>query len=485
MTEPGVASAPRRYDAFVGGAWRPGHAGARYESVNPSTGAVIAQVTEADGEDVDGAVRDAAQAFGSWRSTSPAERGRVLAQIAERMREEVTRLAELEVADNGMPRSQAVAFVLGAARYFEYYAGMADKLGGDTIPLGDGYVSYTRHEPHGVIGAILPWNAPINQAARTIAPAIMMGNTVVAKPAEQTPLTCLELAAIAYACGLPAGVLNVVPGFGPVAGAALVDHPLVRKLTFTGSVETGRVIAARAGSRLIPASLELGGKSAHIIFADADLDAAARDAWGAISQNAGQICSAGSRLLVERSVYDDVVEQINRLSREITIGPGSDDPGLASLVSDEQKERVERYVALAEEEGAIVSVGGAIEELPPGPFVRPAVISGATNQMRVAREEIFGPVLVVIPFNDENDAIALANDSSYGLVAGIWTNDLARAHRVAGALEVGQVFVNQYYAGGVETPFGGVKDSGYGRSKGVAGALVYTYLKTVTIKLGR
>ncbi|MGH3192703.1 MAG: aldehyde dehydrogenase family protein, partial [Streptosporangiaceae bacterium] len=393
-------------------------------------------------------------------------------------------LAELDVRDSGKPTAIALGDVRGSARYFEYYGTMADKLQGETIPLGDDYVSYTRHEPFGVVGAIIPWNGPINQAARSVAPALMMGNAVVAKPAEQTPLSCLELARLAFECGVPAGVFNVVPGFGETAGAALVEHPLVRKVVFTGSVETGRLVAIAAAKRLIPVTLELGGKSPHIIFDDADIEAAAKGAWLGINVNTGQICSAGSRLFVHRSVHDEVVSRLEQLNSTLSIGPGAADCFMGPLASAEQKEKVDFYLKLAEQEGATVRVGGQpVPDLPPGSYTRPALLTGVTNDMRVAREEIFGPVLVVIPFDTEEEVIALANDSEYGLVAGLWTRDLSRAHRVAAQLEAGQVYVNEFWAGGVETPFGGVKNSGYGREKGIAGALDYTYLKTVTLRL--
>lgn len=472
------------YNAFVDGAWVPSRSGERFDTVHPADGVAFASVAACDAADVDAAVAGAAKAFPAWRAVAPVERGRVLCRIAEAITERRQELAELESLDTGKPVRLAMGEILGSARYFEFYGTLADKIHGETIPLGDGYLSYTRREPYGVIGVIIPWNGPLNQAARSVAPALATGNTVVVKPAEQTPATCLELAAMAVECGLPPGACNVVPGFGETAGAAVAEHPGVRKVVFTGSVETGRLVAAAAGRRIVPATLELGGKSAHIVFADADLDAAARSAQAAINSNAGQVCSAGSRLLVEEPVHDEVVERIVELNRTVAVGPASEEPDMGPLISPEQRERVAYYLRLAEEEGARAVVG-AEGSTPPaeGCFVKPVVLTGVTNRMRVAREEIFGPVLCVIPFSGEEQAVALANDSEYGLVAGVWTDDLARAHRVAAGLEVGQVFVNEYYAGGVETPFGGVKNSGFGREKGVAGALEYTQVKTVTVRL--
>jgi aldehyde dehydrogenase (NAD+) len=456
------------------------------ESTNPGTGEVITTLTAATPGDVDDAVRDAKSAAHGWRGTKPAERGRALSELARLIRRDAEKLAALETADMGQTLTHSRFDVETAARYFEYYAGAADKHHGETIPLGPDFLSYTAHEPFGVVGVVVPWNAPINQAARSIAPALAVGNVCVAKPAEETSLTMLALAALAIEAGLPPGVLNVVTGYGRVAGEALVTHPDVRKVAFTGSVETGRLIMTRAAERLIPLTLELGGKSPNIIFADADLDAAAASAWIAFTMKNGQVCSAGTRLLVHADVHDEVVARLEAKVASARVGPGADDLDLGSMATRAQFEKVKGYLKLGVDEGAVPVAGGGVAtqgELERGYFIKPTVFTGVNMSMRIAREEIFGPVLSVIPFRTDAEAIEISNDTDYGLVAGVWTTDLSRAHRVAAELEVGQVFVNQYFAGGVETPFGGVKNSGFGREKGLEALKYYSQTKCVTTRI--
>jgi aldehyde dehydrogenase (NAD+) len=448
---------------------------------DPATGEPGTEVSLGTAADVDRAVRAADRARTSWRHLASLDRGRILAAIGRRLLAETDALAAMETAETGKPLALSAAEVRGAAEYFEFYAALVSLPAGEVLDIQPGLHVYTLREPFGVVGVITPWNLPLNQAARACAPALAAGNTVVAKPAEVTSRTTVELARLASEEGLPPGVLNVVLGRGPDVGTAIVAHPLVRKVAFTGSVRVGREIGHIAADRILPLTLELGGKSANIVFADADLDFAATEAVRAYATNAGQVCSSGTRLLVERSVQDRFVAAVVAATRALR--PGRD---LGPMITRDQFETVQRYFKIAEEEGARAETGGALAADPAlagGFYVEPTVYTGVRNDMRIAREEIFGPVLVVIPFDTEEEAVGLANDSDYGLTGGVFTADLSRAFRVAEAIEAGQVYVNSWSTQSIQMPFGGHKNSGYGREKGIEALNHYSQLKSISMRI--
>jgi acyl-CoA reductase-like NAD-dependent aldehyde dehydrogenase len=459
-----------------------------FDVYDPSSGDVLATVAKATTADVDRAVHSAQTALESkaWGGAAPAERGRIMIRIAQALRDQAEDLATLESRDNGKPLRQARTDVQVAARYFEFFAGIADKLMGNTIPLGPGYLDYTVREPIGVSAQIIPWNYPIQIGARGVAPAIAAGCTVVLKPAEDAPMTALRLGEIALACGLPPGVLNVLPGMGPEAGAALASHPGINQLTFTGSVSVGIAVAKMAADNVVPVVMELGGKSPNIVFADADLELTVQGVANAIFQNAGQTCSAGSRLLVQRKGHDELVARLIERAKGMRVGPGVSDPDMGPIISKKQLEMIEGYVKIGQSEGAEVTAGGTRPSDPAlgkGFFFQPTLLDRVSPDMRVAQEEIFGPVLAIITFDEIEEAIAIANRSQYGLVAGVWTRDINKAMTVASRIKAGQVYINTYGAGGgVELPFGGYKKSGYGREKGLESLTSYTQVKNVCVK---
>ncbi|QBX99381.1 aldehyde dehydrogenase family protein [Rhodophyticola sp. CCM32] len=466
---------------LIGGVWRAPASGAGLPLHSPSDGAEICRIARGDHEDIDAAVRAAGSALtGPWGHATAAERGRVLFRIGQMVLEQVEELARLEAMDVGKPLTQARADVLALARYMEFYGGAADKLHGQTIPYLEGYTVYTLRQPHGVTGHIIPWNYPMQIIGRSVGAALAMGNACVLKPAEEACLTALAFGEIARRAGLPDGALNVVPGLGVEAGAALSGHGGVHHISFTGSVGVGKRIQQAAGQNVVPVTLELGGKSPQLVFADADIDAALPFLVNAGIQNAGQTCSASSRILVQRRVYDQVLNGMAARYAALRAGPALDDLDLGPLVSPRQKEIVEGFLA----KGAdleIAAQGQIISDAPAGgAYVAPTLFADVPPDHILAREEIFGPVQVVIPFETEEEAIAIANGTDFGLVASVWTESGARQMRLARQLRAGQVFLNNYGAGGgVELPFGGTGLSGHGREKGFEALYGFSVLKTV------
>ncbi|TAN31845.1 aldehyde dehydrogenase family protein [bacterium] len=476
---------------FIGGKWVESASGRTFATIDPSNGEVLATVAEAGAEDVDRAVAAARRAHdrGVWRDLPPAERARALWRAGDLIEERATEFAQLESLDNGMPINDAMLFhVPLTAATFRYYAGWVTKLDGGTqqTSFPGKYLSYTLREPVGVVAQIIPWNFPLLMASWKVAPALACGNAVVLKPSEETPLSALLLAEILEEAEIPAGVFNVVPGRGETAGARLAAHPDVDKIAFTGSTEVGKLIAkASAESNLKRVSLELGGKSPNIVFADADLARAVSGAFLGIFFNQGQVCSAGSRLFIQEKVYEQTVDELSKSVRDLRLGPGIDPmTQMGPLVSKTQMERVLGYIGDGNQEGArLVTGGGREDALPAGYFVKPTVFADVDGRMRIAQEEIFGPVVAAIPFSSEEDLVAKANRSVYGLVAGVWTNDVKRAHRVAHALQAGTVYVNCYHVADPATPWGGYKQSGWGRELGPYALDLYTEIKNVIVDI--
>ena len=473
---------------LIGGAWRGAAGGVTLALENPSDGSELARIARGGAADVDAAVQAARAALdGPWGALTAAERGRILARIGVAVAAQADELARLEALDVGKPVKQGRADALALARYCEFYAGACDKIHGETLPYLAGYTVLTLREPHGVTGHIVPWNYPMQIVGRSVGAALAMGNACVLKPAEEACLTVLAFARIAQAAGLPDGALNVVTGLGEEAGAALSAHPGVNHVSFTGSVATGALVQAAAAKNAVPVTLELGGKSPQIVFADADIDAALPFLVNAGIQNAGQTCSAASRILVERPVYAQVLARMAERYAALRVGPALADLDVGPVISRRQRDVIEHYLALARDSGlAVAAQASLVPDAPAGGhYVRPTLLADVPGAHAVAQQEIFGPVQALIPFDGEAEATAIANGTPYGLVAGVWTRDGGRQLRMARALRCGQVFVNNYGAGGgVELPFGGVKHSGHGREKGFEALYGFSTLKTVAIHHG-
>jgi aldehyde dehydrogenase (NAD+) len=471
---------------LIDGQWREAVSGKRFETLNPATGEVITSVAEADKADIDLAVKAARKAFeeGPWSKMTATDRGKAISKLADLVMEHRDELAALETMDNGKPISDARNIdVPLVADCLEYYAGWANKVHGETIPVPGPFLNYTLREPMGVVGQIVAWNFPMLLAAWKLGPALATGNTVVLKPAEQTPLTALRLGELCLEAGIPAGVVNVVPGFGPTAGASLVAHPDVDKIAFTGEYITGQTIMREAAGTLKRVSLELGGKSPNIVFADADLDAAVAGSMMGIFWNQGEVCSAGSRLFLQESVYDQFMDKLVGQVGKMKVGDPTDpSTQVGALISEEHLNKVLRYINAGKAEGAKVRTGGD-QPTKRGYFVNPTVFDGVNDSMKIAREEIFGPVLSVIRFKDVDEVAPRANNTFYGLAAAVWTKDVGKAHAMARRLKAGTVWVNTYNMISSLSPFGGYKMSGFGRDLGMHALELYTQVKSVWVSL--
>ena len=473
---------------FIDGNWQDPESGETLPVMDPSDGSEFGRIACGSAVDIDCAVQAAQNAMdGEWGKSIPVERGRLLQKLSALILKHEDELTEMEARDVGKPLTQARVDVKACARYFEFYGGAADKVHGETIPYLEGYTVLTLREPHGVTGHIIPWNYPLQIIGRTIGGALTMGNACVLKPGEEASQTALMVGELARQAGFPPGVFNIVPGLGEEAGNALIHHSGVNHLSFTGSAEVGALVQQAAAKNAVPVTLELGGKSPQVVFADADLEKALPFLVNASIQNCGQTCSAASRVIAESSIYEKLLKRLAERFKELRVGPAFRDLNCGPLISPEQKKRVEKYLNQAKADGLNISAEGKIMEDTPaeGNYVKPMLIRDVPPEHEVAQEELFGPILVAMPFYSEEEAVKLANGTPFGLVSGIWTNDGARQFRVAKRLKSGQVFINNYGAGGgVELPFGGVKLSGHGREKGFEALYGFSVTKTIAIQHG-
>ncbi|MEM5439473.1 aldehyde dehydrogenase family protein [Paraburkholderia diazotrophica] len=471
---------------FIDGVWTSAASAAALDVRSPTDGETFSAISRGDKADVERAVGAARRALeGAWATMAGFERGRIMSKLSDLILANAEELAQTEARDTGKPITQARTDIRATARYFEFYAGAADKILGDVLPFLDGYQVTVQREPRGVCGLIIPWNYPASMFGRTVAPALATGNTVVLKPAEDASMSCIRLAALAHEAGVPTGVLNLVTGLGEEAGAALSQHPDVDFLSFTGSPEVGTLIQTAAAKNHVPCVLELGGKSPQIVFDDADLERAAQTIVGVITQNAGQTCSAGSRVLIQRSAYERFIAMLKARMSAVRVGAPAADLQCGPVINSTQAKKVQGFLDRARADGIEVIAQGSLDgsAVKTGYFVLPTLFGPVPTTHELAQEEVFGPVLAAIPFEDEADAIRIANGTAYGLVAGLWTENGARQMRVAKKLRVGQVFINNYGAGGgIELPFGGVKRSGHGREKGLEALKEYTVAKTIVLR---
>ncbi|HEY9284917.1 MAG TPA: aldehyde dehydrogenase family protein [Pyrinomonadaceae bacterium] len=481
---------PRRYQLFIDGQWTDAESGKTFATPNPSTGETLAEVAEGDAADIDKAVAAARRAFeGKWSRMSARDRGRLMYKLAQLIESRAQELAQLESSDNGKPIKESLYVdIPQVVENFEYFAGWATKIEGETIPVSGQMFNYTLREPVGVCGQIIPWNFPLLMAAWKLAPALAAGNTVVLKPAEQTPVTAMELGKLFQEAGFPDGVVNIVPGYGETAGAALAGHKGIDKIAFTGSTEVGKIIAHAAADNLSKVSLELGGKAPNIIFADADMEQAVNGAMMGIFFNQGQVCCAGSRIFLHEEIKDEFLDRFKTKAGKIKVGdPLDKTTQMGPQVSEEQLARIKSYCDIATGEGATILAGGCSpqldEKFQKGYFFQPTIFSEVKNEMRVAQEEIFGPVTSVITFSDEEELIKQANETIYGLSAGIWTKDITRAHSFAKKVRAGVIWINTYNMFNAAMPFGGYKQSGYGREMGRHALDLYTQVKSVWVDL--